>query len=199
MSEPDVTSDLGREPDKPLHLDFAASRPQVGAGEDPLHLGERPRRGLAGTTYGGFTEGPAAPPRRRAGSRRGLLTVGLAAVLGLGVAAALVGYAALERGAPSGGPVPAAPAPAPQVEARPARPVAEAVPPPSPSPSPALAEAPPPEPQPRVAERPRETRRPSRPARTAAARAADEAATARANMQALYAPDSTLSAQAAQQ
>jgi len=196
MPEPDVTSDPGREPDKPLHLDFAASRPQVGAGEDPLHLGERPRRGLAGTTYGGFTEGPAAPPRRRAGSRRGLLTVGLAAVLGLGVAAALVGYAALERGAAGGGPVPAAPAPAPQVEAQPARPVAELAPPP---PSPALAEAPPPaEPPPEVAERPRETRRPSRPARTAGARAADEAATARANMQALYAPDSTLSAQAAQ-
>jgi hypothetical protein len=203
MPKPDSAFGPRSDPQEPLYLDFVASQPEsasdVAHAEDrPLHLdpdaGDPPHGRLAGT-YDGFAADPAARPARLP---RGLLLPGLAVVVVLGVAGALWAYAVLDH--PTTAPaakvaVPVLPAARPaQVAALDPPPVAEA--PASPSrahaPPPALREAPAPQvaaPPPPKPHEPRHRARGGGPAASAA--------TASANIAEAFAPESTLSAQAA--
>lgn len=229
MSKADVI--FGPEPElaEPLGLDFVASRPlawpqaergsDTAAAEDrPLYLNParcEPQRGRPGTTYHGFALDPAAAPPARAPrpvrgsrSRRGLLAVGLTAVVGLAAVGALWSYPALERRTTASGNVPAGPAPLASPVGRPVqvatiRPLAEVREAKIPArlgaralaPSPALREKVLSEPARPERQEPRETLRPQ----TTLATPAASAATARANIIEAYAPQSTLSAQSAAQ
>lgn len=219
MPKVDATFGPRHELEGPLYLDFVASRPPAmprsegaagayAAEDRPLHLDPAPREPerKPGTTYHGFAGDPpvapsprAPPPVRASRSRRGLLAVGLTALVSLGLAGALWSYAALGRRAAGGGNSPAEPAPAASPGPRPAQvvsvqPLAAARLPAPPdtaalAPSPALRQERLAEPQ---LQKPREIRRP----RTTSTRPEAAAATARANQMAAYAPESTLSAQA---
>jgi hypothetical protein len=225
MPKVDVNSDSKPELEEPLHLDFVAARPSAEARSEraspaptpedrPLHLdraAREPQRGRPATTYHGFAQDPAAvrpthvyPPLDRRPVRgrrppRGLLVLGLAAVIGLGVTGALWGYSAVERRIMAGGAAPVEPtASAPVAAVAPVAPVAggetsaqidaAALVPSPPLPEERLAE-----PAPKAARpTPHEARQPRR----SQARPGDSEATARANLMAAYAPASTLSEQA---
>ncbi|CAN7626105.1 hypothetical protein LJR225_004804 [Phenylobacterium sp. LjRoot225] len=223
MPKVDVTFGPRRELGEPRFLDFVASRPLArprsehtsgppGAEDRPLHLDLATRelqRRRPGMTRQGFAEDPAAVgssralrPVRDPRSRRGLLAVGLTAVVGLGVAGALWSYPALERRITGGGSMPE-PAPSASPAVRPAevaaiKPLAEVheaeLPAPldaaALAPSPALRREVPTEPAPEVA-KPKRQETPARPEASAA--------TARANIIETHAPKSTLSAQLAAQ
>jgi hypothetical protein len=231
MPKVDVSIDPKPETEEPpLHLDFVASRPSAEAqseraspapAEDPpLHLdraAREPPRGRSGTTYHGFAQDPAAVrptcvyppldrrPVRGRGPPRGLLVVGLAAVIGLGVTGALWGYSVVERRIMPGGtqaepaaasapvvaPIAAVEPPA-QIERGDVPAQIDAAPL---APAPALPQEPLAEPAPEVA-RPTRHEASKPPRQTRSERPGDSAATARANLMETYAPASTLSAQA---